>query len=98
MENSFYRSIIENQSFYIIKTDLEGRYTYMNPYFCLILGIRKEDWLGKDFMGLIVPKDLRCASKQLSNVPILPKCRRLLCIICAGRRSDQHTLGVQLVT
>jgi PAS domain S-box-containing protein len=56
-DDSFYRSIIENQSFYIIKTDLQGRYTYMNPYFCLILGISKEDWIGRYSIELIVPED-----------------------------------------
>lgn len=34
LDNDYYRSIIENNSFYIIKTDLEGKYTYLNPFFC----------------------------------------------------------------
>ena len=36
---------------------MEGCYTYMNPYFCFILGIEAEDWLGKSSLGLILEED-----------------------------------------
>lgn len=57
LDNAYYRSIIENNSFYIIKTDLEGNYTYMNPFFCKMLDIRAEDYLGKNSLSLILPDD-----------------------------------------
>lgn len=56
-ENNFYKSIIANNSFYIIKTDLEGRYTYLNPYFCKRLNVKPEKWVGKDSLSLILPED-----------------------------------------
>ncbi len=56
-ENDYYKSIIENNSFYIIKTDLEGRYTYLNPFFCQMLKLKSEDWIGKDSLGIIIPED-----------------------------------------
>ena len=56
-ENDFYRSIISNNSFYIIKTDLEGKYTYLNPYFCKRLNVSSEEWIGRDSLGLIIPED-----------------------------------------
>lgn len=56
-ENEFYKSIIANNSFYIIKTDLEGRYTYLNPYFCKRLNVNPEKWVGKDSLALILPED-----------------------------------------
>ncbi len=56
-ENDYYKSIIENNSFYVIKTDLEGNYTYLNPYFCKIFGVTAEDWLGKLSLSMIVPED-----------------------------------------
>ena len=56
-DNAYYKSIIENNSFYIIKTDLEGNYTYMNPFFCKMLDVKAEDWLGKPSMGLIMMDD-----------------------------------------
>jgi PAS domain S-box-containing protein len=56
-ENDYYKSIIENNSFYIIKTDLEGKYTYMNPFFCHMLSINCADWMGKYSLSLIIPED-----------------------------------------
>jgi PAS domain S-box-containing protein len=56
-DDHYYRSIIENNSFYVIKTDLEGRYTYMNPFFCKIFGLNLQDWIGKPSIELIIPED-----------------------------------------
>lgn len=56
-EDHYYRSIIENNSFYMIKTDLEGRYTYMNPFFCQNFRIDPEHWLGEPSINLIIPAD-----------------------------------------
>ena len=56
-ENDYYKSIIENNSFYIIKTDLEGRYTYLNPFFCQMLSLVCEEWIGKYSLSLIIPED-----------------------------------------
>ena len=56
-DNAYYKSIIENNSYYVIKTDLEGNYTYMNPFFCKKLDVKAEDWLGKSSMGLIIKED-----------------------------------------
>jgi len=56
-EDAYFRSIIENNSFYIIKTDLEGNYTYLNPFFCKMLSIKPEDFLGKESLSLIMPVD-----------------------------------------
>ena len=56
-DDAYFRSIIENNSFYIIKTDLQGRYTYLNPFFCKMLDLKAQDWLGKDSLSLIMPVD-----------------------------------------
>ena len=56
-DDAYFRSIIENKSFYIIKTDLEGRYTYMNPFFCKMLSLNAEEWIGKESLSLIMPVD-----------------------------------------
>jgi PAS domain S-box-containing protein len=56
-DDAYFRSIIENNSFYIIKTDLEGRYTYLNPFFCKMLSLKAEEWIGKESLSLIMPVD-----------------------------------------
>jgi PAS domain S-box-containing protein len=57
IQNDYYRTIIENNSFYIIRTDLLGNYTYVNPYFCKMLSLTSEEWIGKPSLGLILPVD-----------------------------------------
>jgi PAS domain S-box-containing protein len=56
-DDHYYRSIIENNSFYIIKTDLEGRYTYLNPFFCQRFKLIAAEWIGKPSIDLIIPED-----------------------------------------
>ena len=56
-DDNYYRSIIENNSFYVIKTDLEGKYTYMNPFFCLRLNLTAAEWIGRPSLDLIIPED-----------------------------------------
>lgn len=56
-DNAYYKSIIDNQSFYIIKTNLEGNYTYLNPSYCKVMGIDQQDWIGKSPFTLVMPED-----------------------------------------
>ncbi|WP_159470364.1 PAS domain S-box protein [Dyadobacter sp. 3J3] len=56
-DDAYFRSIIENNSFYIIKTDLEGNYSYLNPFFCKMLSVTPEEYLGKNSLSLIMPED-----------------------------------------
>jgi PAS domain S-box-containing protein len=56
-DDTYYRSIIENNSFYVIKTDIEGNYSYMNPFFCQQFRIKPNEWLGRPSIDLIIPAD-----------------------------------------
>ncbi|MDP1844396.1 MAG: CheR family methyltransferase, partial [Sediminibacterium sp.] len=56
-ESAYNRSIIENNSFYVIKTDLQGNYTYFNNYFSKMFGVKLSDWIGKSSLGLIIEDD-----------------------------------------
>jgi two-component system CheB/CheR fusion protein len=56
-ESLYNKSIIENNSFYVIKTDLEGNYTYFNQYFSDMFGVQFEDLIGKSSFSLIIPED-----------------------------------------
>lgn len=52
-----YRSIVENTSFYVIKTDLNGNYSYLNPFFCKKFGLESQEWIGRSSIDLIIPAD-----------------------------------------
>jgi PAS domain S-box-containing protein len=56
-DDQYYRSIIENNSFYVIKTDLQGNYTYMNPFFCQKFELDGLEWTGRSSLDLIIPED-----------------------------------------
>ncbi|MGF1534331.1 MAG: PAS domain S-box protein [Bernardetiaceae bacterium] len=51
------QSILNQKAVYIIKTDIEGRYTYANDYFCERLNIRPADILGVYSLEQIIPQD-----------------------------------------
>jgi PAS domain S-box-containing protein len=53
----YYKSVLENNSFFVVKTDLEGNYIFMNNYFCERLGIEAKDYLHTSAMNLIIPED-----------------------------------------
>lgn len=58
----YYKSLLENNSFFVVKTDLQGNYIFMNKYFCERLGIEANEFIGKNAMELIVPEDhKKCA-------------------------------------
>jgi PAS domain S-box-containing protein len=56
-DDQYYRSIIENNSFYVIKTDLQGNYTYMNPFFCQKFELDGIAWTGRSSLELIIAED-----------------------------------------
>lgn len=65
-DDSYFRSIIENNSFYIIKTDLHGKYTYLNPFFCKMLNLKAEDWIGRESLSLIMAVDHAACKETVS--------------------------------
>jgi len=56
-ESLYNKSIIENNSFYVVKTDLAGNYSYFNQYFSTMFGVELQDLIGKSSLSLIVPDD-----------------------------------------
>jgi PAS domain S-box-containing protein len=56
-DNKYLKSIVENNLFYIVRTDLEGNYTYCNPYYLETFGGEAKDWIGKSSMDSILPED-----------------------------------------
>lgn len=66
-ESAYNKSIIENNSFYVVKTDLNGNYTYFNSYFSKMFGINLNDWVGKNSLGTIVPEDHEVCIKTIEK-------------------------------
>lgn len=49
--------VLGSRATYIVATDLQGKYTYINPYYCERFQINPEAHLGKDCMESIIPED-----------------------------------------
>ena len=52
-----YESILNHNNVFIIRTDLEGNYTYINDHFCKRLGLKKEQTIGQNALYAIVEID-----------------------------------------
>ncbi|SEJ31782.1 PAS domain S-box-containing protein [Dyadobacter koreensis] len=53
----FYQSVLNNQSIYITRINWEGKYTYVNEYFCKAFGVSREEILGTSATATIVEED-----------------------------------------
>lgn len=49
--------VLESNSIYIVATDLQGKYTYLNHHFCEQFNVDREKAIGKDSMHSIVKED-----------------------------------------
>ncbi len=54
---SRYESILNNHSIFIVRTDLEGNYSYVNNYFCERFNFDRGDIMDKTSMTAIVGED-----------------------------------------
>ena len=66
-ESLYNKSIVENNSFYVVKTDLQGNYTYFNNYFSEMFGVQLEDWLGKNSLESILGDDHEACMKAVEK-------------------------------
>lgn len=54
-------SLLESQNHYLIRTDMQGRYTYVNNAFCNKFGFKKEQVLGQYYGPTVHPDDhIKC--------------------------------------
>jgi PAS domain S-box-containing protein len=91
-DNAYYKSIIENKSFYIIKLDAKGRFTYLNPSFCRKLGIQERELLGESALSCIIPEDRSSCIEAIHGSLSRPEQTRWLTIRIA---SPEGILSVQ---
>lgn len=58
-ETRFHQFVLNNQSIYITRINLQGNYTYVNEYFCKAFGISRDEIIGTNALQTIVPEDHR---------------------------------------
>lgn len=63
-----YRLLLENQRDLVVKTDLEGRFLYVNPAYCELFGVTEVELLGKTYTPLVHPDDLPIVEKAVARL------------------------------
>jgi len=71
-EESSFRHMVENSLDLIIKVSLTGHYTYVNPAFCALYGLRAEDLLGRHYADDVVEEDRSMVDEFFSQLFIAP--------------------------
>jgi PAS domain S-box-containing protein len=57
------RCLIESPTYYVIRTDLEGRYTYVNPHFQQKFSYMAANFYGMPFQETIHPGDVETCNQ-----------------------------------
>ena len=63
-----YKILVENQTDFIIKTDIYGNCLYVNPSYCKAIGKTESELLGKSFMPYIHPEDVTLVEHFMKNL------------------------------
>lgn len=66
-----FRSIVENSLDFMIKVDLTGHYTYVNPAFCALYGISAQTLIGRHYSQDVLEED-RAMVDEFFNKLFLP--------------------------
>ncbi|TAE09531.1 MAG: PAS domain S-box protein, partial [Bacteroidetes bacterium] len=61
-------SLLHSNSSYLIRTDMEGRYTYINEAFCEKFGFTREQLIGKHYAPTVHHEDLQECEKAVKEL------------------------------
>ena len=63
-----YRDLVENANSIILRWDIEGNITYMNPYGLVFFGYSIGELIGKNVVGTIVPETESTTTRDLTSL------------------------------
>ncbi len=63
-----YRLLIENQTDFVVKLDLEGKFHFVSPSYCEIFGKQREELLGEKFMLRVHKDDQESTEKEMEKL------------------------------
>ncbi len=70
-----YRLLVENQTDLVAKTDLKGRFRYVNPSLCELMGKPEATLLGSSFLDGVHPEDLPAVEEAFEQAEAHVECR-----------------------
>ncbi len=63
-----YRLLIKNQTDLIVKVDMDGRFQFVSPSYCIMFGKTENELLGKTFMPLVHEDDRESTAKAMEKL------------------------------
>lgn len=66
-------SLIDSDTTFVIRIDLQGRYTYVNQAFCKKFGYKQEEVIGKHYIFTIHPEDRATCEREVARLFTLPE-------------------------
>ncbi len=63
-----YRLLVENQTDLVVKVDTEGRFQFVSPSYCELLGKKEKELLGKKFMPLVHEDDREATARAMEDL------------------------------
>lgn len=63
-----YRLLVENQTDLVVKVDMEGRFLFVSPSYCLMFGKTREELIGQQFMPLVHEEDRAATAESMKAI------------------------------
>lgn len=63
-----YRTVVENQTEFIVRWKTDGTRTFVNDAYCRYFGVTQEEALGKDFLILVHEEDRQAVAAKTSRL------------------------------
>jgi PAS domain S-box-containing protein len=67
-----YRLLVENQTDFVVKVDVDGRILFVSPSFCKTFNMSEDELLGKNFMPLVHEDDRETTAKAFETIFVPP--------------------------
>jgi PAS domain S-box-containing protein len=63
-----YRLLVENQGDLVVKLDPEGKFLFVSPSYCVLLGFPEKELIAKSFLPLVHPEDREATARAMAAV------------------------------
>jgi diguanylate cyclase (GGDEF)-like protein/PAS domain S-box-containing protein len=72
-----YRLLIENQTDLVVKVDNKSKFLYVSPSYCKVFGKTEAELIGKSFIPLVHPDDVKATQNEMEKLYQFPYSCRL---------------------
>jgi PAS domain S-box-containing protein len=63
-----YRLLVDNQTDLIVKTNIEGKFLFVNPAYCELFGLSEQELIGKNYAPLVHDEDMPVVKEAVARL------------------------------